>query len=84
MNSWSLTELDPANEEDVLIANEIMKKFVLTYYKNRACAIYLQADGKGGREKKPKLHCHVLISDFDDESNNQCTTTCAPHPQTAK
>lgn len=77
MNSWSLSELDPTKEEDVLLANEIMKKFVLKYYKNRACAIYLQADGKGGREKKPKLHCHTLISDFDEE--NKATTNEQRH-----
>lgn len=68
--SFSKKELDPDSEEDVEIANTIVKEFVKTYYPDRQAALFFQNDGKGGC-----LHCHVVVNDVSITDHKGCTRT---------
>lgn len=68
--SFSKNELDPNNEEDVEIANTIVREFIKTYYPDRQAALFFQRDGKGGC-----LHCHAIVNDISLNDHKGCTRT---------
>ena len=68
--SFSKKELDPDSEEDVELANTIVKEFVKTYYPDRQAALFFQNDGNGGC-----LHCHVIVNDVSISDYKGCTRT---------
>ncbi len=60
--SWSKEELNPNSEEDLEIANNIVKEFVKEHYSDgaRKSICFFQRDGTNGC-----LHCHLLILNSD-------------------
>lgn len=68
VQSFSLKELNPENENDILTANLVGQKFVQKYYPNRQAVVFTQIDGKSGL-----VHNHLIISDTDMESAKGCT-----------
>ena len=66
--SFSKKELDPNNEANLEIANNIVTEFINTYYPHRQCVCYFQNDGKSGN-----LHAHCIVNDCDLEFVRACT-----------
>ena len=56
--SFATEELDPGKPEDCLKALEIAREFAREIAPCSQAAVFVQADGKGG-----KLHVHVLVND---------------------
>ncbi len=78
--SWSKDELDPNSEEDLEVANTIVKEFVKKHYSDgaRKAISFFQRDGTSGC-----LHCHLLVM-----NSNMNGKTVAPqnrfHPNVKK
>ncbi len=78
--SWSKDELDPNSEEDLEIANSVVKEFVKEHYSDdaRKSICFFQRDGSSGC-----LHCHLLVL-----NSNMNGKTVAPknrfHPNVKK
>lgn len=66
--SFSKKELDPDSEEDVEIANTIVKQFIKTYYPDRQAVLFFQNDGEGGC-----LHCHAIVNDISLTDQKGCS-----------
>ena len=68
--SFSKNELDPNSEEDLELANTIVKEFIRTYYPDRQAVLFFQNDGDGGC-----LHCHAIVNDISVTDHKGCTRT---------
>lgn len=66
--SFSKNEINPDNENDIEVANNIVKDFIKTYYPDREALLFYQKDGTGGC-----LHCHALVSDCSITDGKGCT-----------
>ena len=68
--SFSKKELDPQSEEDLELANTIVREFIKTYYPDRQVALFFQNDGRGGC-----LHCHCIVNDISLSDHKGCSRT---------
>lgn len=67
VQSFSIKELNPQDENDILTANMIGQEFVQKYYPDRQAVVFTQIDGKSGL-----VHNHVIVSDTDIISCKGC------------
>lgn len=74
--SFATEELDPGKPEDCLKALEIAREFAREIAPYSQAAVFVQADGKGG-----KLHVHVLVNDvcMDDGKGIDSSAYYFPH-----
>ena len=68
VQSFSKKEFDPANEGDILKANQVGQQLVNEHFKGRQALVCTQIDGKKGY-----VHNHILINDVSMIDLKGCT-----------